>query len=94
MQNDSAIGNQQSEFDSTDVCWVWPENWDCLLVFLSLSSLLVRRDFNGQCCSIERSSIESTLRMMGYEQSLHKTLLSDYLVMENAALEKLNASNN
>ena len=76
--------------ENESICWVWPENWDGLLVFLSLTSLIQRRDFNGRCWSLDRTNIESTLRMMGYEPSRHHQLLSDYLVMENAALEGLN----
>jgi len=69
---------------------VMPENWDSVQVFSALSRCWRVDSFNGHYLGLERSAIESTLRLMGVLPGLHRGIFEDLRIMENAALEVLN----
>lgn len=89
-QIDEMLGEDDDEQDEDDAFLVWPENWDCAMVFLSLGSRWKVDGLSGRYDGIERADIESTLRLMGIEPGRHRQIYEEFQIMERAALEVLN----
>ena len=68
---------------------VWPENAQTLQVFLALDRCWRIDGMSGQCLGLDRSAIESTLRLLQIHRRQHRKILLDLLLMEQAVLEVL-----
>lgn len=84
------LGEDDDEQDESDAFLVWPENWDCVMVFISLGALWRVDGMSGRYSGVGRGDIESTLRLMGIEPGRHHQILEEFQIMERAALEVLN----
>ncbi len=69
---------------------VWPENWQTVRIFLSLSRCWRQDGMSGQFFGIPRADIESTLTMWNVRRTQKRAILDNLVVMEGAALEVLN----
>lgn len=76
--------------DNDDDFAVWPENWQTVRIFLSLSRCWRHDSTSGQYLCIPRSDIESTLNMWNLRRIHKRVVLENLLMMESAALEVLN----
>jgi hypothetical protein len=92
-QIDAMLGAEDDDAGDADAFWVLPENWDSIQVFSSLNRCWRLDSFNGKYLGLDRPSIESTLRLMGIPPDRHREILEDLQIMENAALQVLNANN-
>jgi hypothetical protein len=76
--------------DTDDDFAVWPENWQTVRIFLSLSRCWRQDSMSGQFLGIPRADIESTLNMWNVRPIQKRAILDNLTVMEGAALEVLN----
>jgi hypothetical protein len=76
--------------DGADAFLVMPENWDSVQVFEMLNRCWRVDSFNGQYLGLDRSGIESTLRLAGIPPERHREIFEDLRIMEGAAIEVLN----
>lgn len=72
---------------------IMPDNWESVQVFLALNRCWRIDSFNGHYFGLDRPSIESTLRLMSIRRKRHLAIFEDLRIMENTALEILNADN-
>jgi len=76
--------------DDDDDFAIWPENWQTVRVFISLSRCWRHDGMSGQFLGIPRVDIESALAMFNIRPTKKRALLDNLLMMESAALEVMN----
>jgi hypothetical protein len=81
---------EDDEPEEENVFLVWPENWDCVRVFLSLGSRWMADGMSGYFYGMERADIWSTMQMLQIEPPRYSQVLEDFLVMEAEVLKVFN----
>lgn len=76
--------------DEEDCFLVWPENAKTVRVFEALRRCWRVDSMAGQYLGLDRTQIESTLRLMRIHHRKHLLILGELEIMEDAALEVMN----
>ena len=76
--------------DEDEAFEVWPENWETVQVFVALGTCWRVDGFNGRWLGLDRTQIDSTLRLMRVPIARRREVFEDLLVMEAAALPVIN----
>lgn len=69
---------------------VWAENWDAVIVFCNLRHCWRIDAMSGSYLGLDRTAIESTLRLMRVKKKNHTKIFEQLMIMEDAALGVLN----
>lgn len=81
--------HQEQQGDDNDDFAVWPENWQTVRIFLSLSRCWRQDGMSGHFLCLPRADIESTLKMWNIRHTHQRRILENLVLMEGAALEVL-----
>lgn len=81
---------EEQQGDNNDDFAVWPENWQTVRVFMSLSRCWRQDRMSGHFLGLPRADIESTLTMWNIRRTHQRRILESLVIMEGAALEVLN----